>query len=677
MMNSDTSLTVDHHDLEHEAQQLTDHIEASGSKGASWLATQPKLNAKSKSGYILFSAEIRKRIMSENPEAGFGEVSKIVGVEWKKLPEENKRQYEVRAQYIAEERAKADLLTPTSKILQPGQIRVYSCRWQLCDFQFDSQDGLYEHVKSSHTSQIVDGDNQYVCLWTSCLKYRKEGKPFPSLPRLHRHIKEKHLPSSSKPIFPNQKSKHFFVYLPPQPGQSNGKEQSGHFVHQPYGVPSTNAMGCTVATPLPTTSSPPPTTPSSSSNTASSSHSHILPAGQAHHHPPASTMANGYPSSSTHYVLQQASGTGPTQQHPQYHYVSAASGQHPHGTTTVMVPVSSMGQMQGGSIMNSNGSGIQQLVQANINGATVYVPAGSHYQTIVVNHPGAAASGATHTLQPNGPTTLTTQGGHQIVVHQAPPPGHHVLQQHHAQPGQQHAVYVQQAPMHHGQASSSAGGMMNGGTVNGIAPGSSYVTAQPGSTIHVAGQQVNQAPQAHHMQAPPHSAVYTTHPQSIQHPMAHQAAPSTQGPSTSGPMHAQSGQPLANGNVAAPTMQPMIDAGRTVVQAPARPAEPVFIPPPNSIQVKRVMHSEAYVKYIESLYNSKQKTVSKWDKSLLASHRNTATNHKKLPYDWIKRVTNGHGKPKDDETVKALWKLRQQLLEETTGIASKNPDNGQ
>lgn len=46
-----------------------------------WLAAQPKLTAKSKSGYILFSAEIRKRIMHENPEAGFGEVSKIVGIE--------------------------------------------------------------------------------------------------------------------------------------------------------------------------------------------------------------------------------------------------------------------------------------------------------------------------------------------------------------------------------------------------------------------------------------------------------------------------------------------------------------------------------------------------------------------------------------------------------------------
>lgn len=145
--------------------------------------------------------------MSENPEAGFGEVSRIVGLEWKKLNDEQKRQYEVRATFIAEERAKNDLLTPSSKMLQPGQIRVHYCRWQTCDYSFDSQEGLYEHVKTSHTSQIVDGENQFVCLWTSCLKYRKEGKPFPSLPRLHRHIKEKHMPSSNKAIFPNQRTK--------------------------------------------------------------------------------------------------------------------------------------------------------------------------------------------------------------------------------------------------------------------------------------------------------------------------------------------------------------------------------------------------------------------------------------------------------------------------------------
>lgn len=40
----------------------------------------------------------------------------------------------------------------------------------------------------------------------------------------------------------------------------------------------------------------------------------------------------------------------------------------------------------------------------------------------------------------------------------------------------------------------------------------------------------------------------------------------------------------------------IIDAGRTLVQA--KPAEPVFLAPPNSIQIKRAMHSEAYVKYV-------------------------------------------------------------------------------
>lgn len=146
--------------------------------------------------------------MSENPEAGFGEVSRIVGLEWKKLNDEQKKQYEARATFIAEERARNDLLTPPSKQLQPGQIHVYCCRWNACNYQFDSQEGLYEHIKTSHTSKIIIGsENQFICLWTSCLKYRKEGKPFPSLPKLHRHLKEKHLPASTKALFPNQRAK--------------------------------------------------------------------------------------------------------------------------------------------------------------------------------------------------------------------------------------------------------------------------------------------------------------------------------------------------------------------------------------------------------------------------------------------------------------------------------------
>jgi hypothetical protein len=257
---TESTLTVGHAAIDMETKNINEATEVVAEVGpaalekgtAQWLETQPKLNAKSKSGYILFSAEIRRRIMSENPEAGFGEVSRIVGFEWKKLNDEQKRQYESRAQYIAQERAKNDLLTPNSKVLQPGQVRVYLCKWTNCDFQFDNPDGLYEHIKTTHTSKIVDGENQYVCLWQSCLKYRKEGKPFPSLPRLHRHIKEKHLPHSSKAMQPSQRSKHYFVYIPPNDTtpHAKGEAPTGHFVNHPFGNSNPNAPVCSMATPL-------------------------------------------------------------------------------------------------------------------------------------------------------------------------------------------------------------------------------------------------------------------------------------------------------------------------------------------------------------------------------------------------------------------------------------------
>uniref|UniRef100_A0A0K0DFJ3 HMG box domain-containing protein n=1 Tax=Angiostrongylus cantonensis TaxID=6313 RepID=A0A0K0DFJ3_ANGCA len=215
----------------------TDGAESTASKSgvmSNWLAAQPKLTAKSKSGYILFSAEIRKRIMHENPDSGFGEVSKIVGIEWKKLSDDQKRQYEVRAEYIASERAKQEAARAASeKSLQPGQIRIYQCRWINCDSQFDSENGLYEHIVQHHTSQIImDSEQQYVCMWVTCVRNRKEGKPFPSLPRLHRHMKEKHLSSSVKSVYPNQIGRNFFKFST----QSSSTGETGStLVHIPYG----------------------------------------------------------------------------------------------------------------------------------------------------------------------------------------------------------------------------------------------------------------------------------------------------------------------------------------------------------------------------------------------------------------------------------------------------------
>jgi hypothetical protein len=64
-------------------------------------ATKPKkLPTRSKmvTGYIIYASEIRKEIIKKHPQKDFGEISKIVGVEWKNLAQESKVNYEKRAQ---------------------------------------------------------------------------------------------------------------------------------------------------------------------------------------------------------------------------------------------------------------------------------------------------------------------------------------------------------------------------------------------------------------------------------------------------------------------------------------------------------------------------------------------------------------------------------------------------
>nr|CAC70156.1 polybromodomain protein [Brugia malayi] len=423
-----------------------------------WLAAQPKLNARSKSGYILFSAEVRKKVMQENPDAGFGEVSKIVGIEWKKLSEEQKKQYEIRAEYIANERAKQEAREPPHMRILPGQIRVYMCKWQTCDFQYDNPEELYDHVKTIHTSQIVvDGENQFVCLWTSCLKYRKDGKPFPSLPRLHRHIKEKHLATSAKSIYPNQRSKNYI----------------------PTYVPGSSASSVTPGT--------------------------------------------------TTFVAVQQPANGSQQVHQTY--------------TIQQAPLTYVTQ----AVVSTH----QIVANGYVNGTAVAVAP-------------TAYLAATPT-----------------VVHTSSPHGYHPYQQ------------VRQV--------------------------TTSSTAQP---IAVAAQ--------NYTAVPLQTVSYT--------------APST------------SQQP-----------SPVItDPGRTIVQAP-KPAQPIFVAPPNTVQIKRVMHSEVYLKYIESLSSSQQKTVSKYSRSLLANQRNTTPSQKISTTQWLKEAKDNG--VRDEEVVKALWRLRDALLESTVNIA--------
>lgn len=51
-------------------------------------------------GYILYSSENRKSVAEKNPNKGFGEISRMVGTDWRKMPQEEKLKYEERAQKI-------------------------------------------------------------------------------------------------------------------------------------------------------------------------------------------------------------------------------------------------------------------------------------------------------------------------------------------------------------------------------------------------------------------------------------------------------------------------------------------------------------------------------------------------------------------------------------------------
>ena len=156
----------------------------------------------------------------------------------------------------------------------------------------------------------------------------------------------------------------------------------------------------------------------------------------------------------------------------------------------------------------------------------------SPYQTVILNQPPPA--GVHQMMQPQAT----------IMTSQQPPtqPPQHAIVQHH-QLGMNYAQNAAPGPVH--VFTSSAMPTLVGGHP------STYYTAQ--------GQPL---PQAAIMQAAPTHSL---------------AAAAT--------------APVAH----APAAFSQSDASRLIVASPSRP-EPLFIPPPNSVKVKHVLHSEAYVR---------------------------------------------------------------------------------
>ncbi|XP_070707764.1 polybromo 1, like isoform X2 [Pempheris klunzingeri] len=93
-----------------------------------------------------------------------------------------------------------------------------------------------------------------------------------------------------------------------------------------------------------------------------------------------------------------------------------------------------------------------------------------------------------------------------------------------------------------------------------------------------------------------------------------------------------------------------------------QPTTPMFVAPPPKTQ--RVLHSEAYLKYIEGL-NSDSNTVSKWDQTLKAQRRDahlTKEQESRLPAHWLK------SKGAHTTMADALWRLRDLMLRDSLNI---------
>uniref|UniRef100_A0A8C5T7U9 Protein polybromo-1 n=1 Tax=Malurus cyaneus samueli TaxID=2593467 RepID=A0A8C5T7U9_9PASS len=104
--------------------------------------------------------------------------------------------------------------------------------------------------------------------------------------------------------------------------------------------------------------------------------------------------------------------------------------------------------------------------------------------------------------------------------------------------------------------------------------------------------------------------------------------------------------------------------GQSPVSQPVmqQPSTPMFVSPPPKTQ--RLLHSEAYLKYIEGL-SAESNSISKWDQTLAARRRDvhlSKEQESRLPSHWLK------SKGAHTTMADALWRLRDLMLRDTLNI---------
>uniref|UniRef100_A0A8C3HYN5 Protein polybromo-1 n=1 Tax=Chrysemys picta bellii TaxID=8478 RepID=A0A8C3HYN5_CHRPI len=113
------------------------------------------------------------------------------------------------------------------------------------------------------------------------------------------------------------------------------------------------------------------------------------------------------------------------------------------------------------------------------------------------------------------------------------------------------------------------------------------------------------------------------------------------------------------GQQAPPPYPGQSQASQQVIQ---QPTTPMFVSPPPKTQ--RLLHSEAYLKYIEGL-SAESNSISKWDQTLSARRRDvhlSKEQESRLPSHWLK------SKGAHTTMADALWRLRDLMLRDTLNI---------
>ncbi|XP_036850698.2 protein polybromo-1 isoform X17 [Manis javanica] len=131
-------------------------------------------------------------------------------------------------------------------------------------------------------------------------------------------------------------------------------------------------------------------------------------------------------------------------------------------------------------------------------------------------------------------------------------------------------------------------------------------------------------------------------------PPAPGASPYGQQVGVLGPPGQQAPPPYPGPHPAAPVIQ--------------QPSTPMFVAPPPKTQ--RLLHSEAYLKYIEGL-SAESSSISKWDQTLAARRRDvhlSKEQESRLPSHWLK------SKGAHTTMADALWRLRDLMLRDTLNI---------